>query len=66
MAQRKYIGRIKNITINEWVSDETQGNATHNRFKKYACIFNDEADAIATLELLNDVNADCFVLIDNE
>ena len=63
---KKYIGRIKNITTNEWVTDEVQGVATCDKFKKNACIFNDEDDAVLALEALNDCNQDCFTLIDNK
>lgn len=62
---KKYIGRIKNITTNEWVSDENQGVATHDKLKYNACIFNEEHDALSTCECLNENSKDCYTLIDN-
>lgn len=65
MATKKYIGRIKNITSGQWVTDEVQGVPTYDKLRKNACIFNEVEDAQATLELLNDNNHDCFILLDN-
>ena len=61
-----YKGRIKNITTNEWVSDETDGVIALTKLKKEACLFNEESEAIATTEMLNDRYSDCFTLIDNK
>ena len=63
---KKYKGRIKNITTNQWLTDETDGVAAFSELKRDACIFNDEFDANATLELLNDRYEDCFTLFDNK
>ena len=49
----KYKGRIKNVTTDEWVSDETDGIVTMVKKKKEACVFNEESDAVSTLEMLN-------------
>lgn len=68
-ADQKYEGRIKNITVDKWVSEDSVFSPNINLGyavkEKYALIFCDEADANSKLDLLNDSLDYSFALIEN-
>ena len=64
----QYEARIKNVSINKWVSDDSvftpKINLGYAVNENRALVFWDEAEANSILELLNDSLDYCFTLIE--
>jgi hypothetical protein len=64
VMKKKYQACIFNINRNLWVENEFNGEVDYTDNEKERLIFYNKEDADATIDLVNDVQSDCFMLLE--